>query len=104
MSRAYEMFVTIEKFDAAKRDAIVIAAHEEWPFEDMGQFGDPKEYISGTGQGSLCGGETEEEFAARITKAIFSANGKPCKVSVTATNLEDLPFNVYEFDEKKLPK
>lgn len=44
------------------------------------------------GDSSLCGGESEEEFADRISEAIWEANGGAyCMVHVMATYLENLP-------------
>lgn len=96
MSRFYEMSVTIEDFDKAKRSEIEEAASEEWEF---GDFGSNRDRIFSTGQSNLCGGESEEEFAKRLATAIFKANGKPCEVHVGATCLEDLPTENYFFNE-----
>jgi hypothetical protein len=96
MSRWYEMSVTIEDFDKAKRDEIEKAASEEWEFED---FGSNPDQIFSSGQSNLCGGESEDEFAKRLATAIFKANGKPCEVNVRATCLEDLPSESYSFSE-----
>lgn len=51
-----------------------------------------------SGDGQLCGGESEDEFAERITKAIWQANGQFCSVEVCATYLEDLPCEQYQLD------
>ena len=45
------------------------------------------------------GGESEEEFAARVTHAVWKANGGYCEVEVTATYLEELPYTTHELDE-----
>jgi hypothetical protein len=98
MSRFYEMAVTIEKFDKAKKDAIVAAACEEWEFDDD-DFSEHDGRLFSVGQSNLCGGESEDEFSKRLAKAIFKANGKPCEVEVRATCLEDLPSDSYTFGE-----
>lgn len=96
MSRSYEMYVSVTGFDPKRKDAIEDAACQEWEFPDWQHY---KGEITATGQSNLCGGETEEQFAKRLQKAIVEANGKPCKVEVTATFLEDLPCETYTFDE-----
>jgi hypothetical protein len=117
MSRFYEMQTEIKGYNRSKADEIIAAALEEWTEFD----GDIEEtrclcsgenqdnateivVITGCGQGNLCGGETEEQFANRLTQEIFKANGGPCKVTVRATCMEDLPQETYEFDENKPPK
>jgi len=101
MSRLYEMEVTIEGFDPDKAQEIQDAAQEQWPFEE--DWSEDEETMSAHGQSNLCGGEMDCEFAKRLTKAIFEANGGPCKVKVDATYMENLPFEVFEFDKDNLP-
>jgi len=97
MSRSYEMYVSVTGFDPKRKEDIENAANLEWNFPDWDHY---KGEITATGQSNLCGGETEEEFAKRLQVAIVKANGKPCKVDVTATCLEDLPCDTYNFDEE----
>ncbi len=47
--------------------------------------------------GVLTGGESEEEFAERVARAVVKANGGPCEVEITATYLEDIPTETYSF-------
>ena len=47
----------------------------------------------------LCGGETDQQFAERLTRAIWIANGGSCEIEVNATYLEDLPHEDFSFDE-----
>lgn len=103
MSRHYEAHVEIKDFNKKKRAAIESAAEEIWNFENdwyLTEYGEPA--LSATGQGSLCGGESEEQFSARLARAIFKANGKPCAVTVTCTCLENLPCESYSFDKDSL--
>jgi len=97
MSRAYQMMVEIEKFDAEKGEAIKSAAEEEWDFEDW--YSRDGRLIS-SGQSSLCGGETEEDFAGRLARAIWKANGKYCEVTVNATYLEEIPYETHSPSEE----
>ena len=46
---------------------------------------------SSSAQSRLCGGESEKEFADRLAKAVWKANGKPGQC-MEATYLENLPY------------
>ena len=70
MSRFYEMHLTVSGFKPQRAVAIEEAANEEWPFEELSNDGNE---LSGAGQSNLCGGEGEEEFAARLTLAVWRA-------------------------------
>jgi len=101
MSRYYEMDLHFHRANPDRVDAIKQAAAEEWPFEDwyaLGQPGTPTSFGS-SGRDNLCGGESEDEFAERLARAIWKANGSYCEVEVRATYLEDLPYETYSFDE-----
>lgn len=102
MSRAYEASVQIDGYDPKRRAAIEEAATEEWSFDDWYAQKGPLDKsktvptLSASGQSQLTGGETEDEFARRLTLAIFKANKGRCKVTVNCTCLEDLPCESYE--------
>ncbi|MCG8583112.1 MAG: hypothetical protein MI757_00170 [Pirellulales bacterium] len=96
MSRYYEMMVTVSDFATDRQAAVEAAANREWDFTDCSE-GDG--IIVLTGQESLCGGESEAEFAERITKAIWQANGEFCEVEVRVTDLENIPCETYQLDE-----
>jgi len=96
MSRLYEMSLVV-RGAAVDENTISEAADEHWNFEDWSSY---NKEISAHGQSNLCGGETEEEFAQRLTESIWKANGKFCEVEVIATYLEDLPHENYLFDEE----
>ena len=55
--------------------------------------------VIATAEGNLCGGENEHEFADRLARAIWKANGGYCYVAVRATNLENMPYETYSYDE-----
>jgi len=103
MSRSYNMSVNVSEFDLSRVDKIQDAANDEWSFLDWFTAKDQKTNkvieLSASEDGNLCGGETEEEFSHRLARAIFKANGKPCKVQVSCIFLEDLPCDNYTFDE-----
>lgn len=102
MSRMYEMVVTVYGQAPTKRKAIEAAAKKEWNFDDVevgcDNEGNPTS-IWARGGGSLCGGESEEEFAKRLTQAIWKANGKFCRVQIAAINL-DPPTTSHELNEE----
>ena len=98
MSRNYSMTVIVEGFNPAKIDAIKQAACREWPFDDwqyeeVGQADECPLY--GYGDDSLCGGESEEEFADRLAKVIWEANGGFCEIELRTTYLDELPYVDY---------
>jgi predicted ATPase len=97
MSRFYDMTVEVSGHDSAKVSEIQAAAKEQWPFEDW-WFQD-EEIMQSSAQDYLCGGLTEEEFTERLGVAIWRANGGFCEVSVDATFLEDLPYEVHTLAE-----
>lgn len=100
MSRFYEMAVEVSDHDPAKVAEIQAAAEQEWPLADWWCAGDDDAAtMHASGQSSLCGGETEEEFTERLSLAIWRANGGYCRVSVDATYLENLPYETHELDE-----
>jgi len=95
VSRFYEMNVYITGFNPEQAAEIEEAIGEEWEWEPEEQ----NEVIHASGESDLCGGESAEEFAERVSKAAWEANGGFCKVAVRATSLEDLPCNTYELSE-----
>ena len=101
MSRRYRMDVEVMKYDTEKVDAVVDALNGEWEFNVEGPtdlIGD--EALGGTGESCLCGGESEEEFAQRVSKAVWAANGGFCEVYIRCYDLENIPCQTYEYDEE----
>ncbi|NLX96906.1 MAG: hypothetical protein GXY83_12080 [Rhodopirellula sp.] len=96
MSRLYSMTVYVEDFQAAHTADIQKAANDEWSGLELRSNPVEGNVLSGEAESQLCGGETEEEFALRISKAIFQANQGPCIVRVDAIYLEELPYETYE--------
>ena len=88
MSRFFRMEVAISDHVPQNIAAMQKAAEEEWPFEDWRECAG--EWVS-DGESNLCGGETDDEFAERLSKAVWRANGAFCKVAVRAFFLEELP-------------
>lgn len=105
MSRAYEMNVEIYNYDISRQRDIQEALDKEWGWgsdwwaRDREIDGKTWTALANYGQGQLAGGESEEEFADRIAKAAWKANGKFCNVEVRTIYMEDLPYEDYSFNE-----
>lgn len=96
MSRYYNMYVMVTRAAPDRFGAIKAAASEEWNFEDWDEFSGT---LTASADGTLCAGETDQEFAEKLAKAVWTANDGPCEVEVRATFLEDLPHEDFVLDE-----
>ena len=92
MSRSYNMSVHVTAFQPKRAKAIRAAATAEWNFN---WCQDAEGNIYGDADGSLGGGESEQEFVDRLSQAIWKANGAFCEVHVVATYLESMPHESY---------
>lgn len=103
MSRYYEASIEIEKLDTSHQEQIIQACCEEWAFDKESfrgfERGDGAIGIEAVAQDRLCGGETEDEFVARMATAIWTANQGYCRVVVNALYLEELPYEAYPMEE-----
>jgi len=98
MSRNYQMDVSIKLLDTERKEKVIDAARDEWPFEEFWHDED-EHMLSSSGADFLYGGESEEDFSVRLAAAIWKANRGYCEVIVRATCLEDLPYDGYLLDE-----
>jgi len=109
MSRLYGMQIKINGYHPEKKDEIIEACTQEWDFDDMfetpikAQPDNPPE-LTGSAEGYLTGGESEDEFARRLTRAIWGANGEYCRVEILAAYLECIPSECYILDEDDYEK
>ena len=99
MSRYYQMDIEIDDGDPAKFDKIKEAIGHVWSIDDEDTWRPAKNRIDFWGKDYLCGGESEDEFASRVTREIWEANGAYCCVVVNATYLEELPYETYHDGE-----
>ncbi len=53
------------------------------------------------GDVTLYGGESEDEYVERITKEIWTLEGRFVPVYITMTYLEDLPYEEYEMGKEE---
>lgn len=110
MSRYYEMHVEIENVSKDTSNEVVDACNEEWPFEEWHENDESEESRKGNlkleawGKSNLTGGESEADFARRLKANIWKAAGKYVPVTITATYLEDLPYESYSSTEKEYKK
>jgi hypothetical protein len=93
------MCIEVTDFCLEKTEEIKAACNREWAFEDWVDPRPGNVYLRSTADGSLCGGESEEEFSDRIAITIWKANGKYCEVMVSAIYMEELPFENHVRDE-----
>ena len=103
MSRSYEMTVRIRGANPDRVEVVKEAARFEWGFNDWYPLDHPDDAqnFAADAQSSLCGGETEEEFAERLARAVWEANGGYCEVEVQAVCLDDIPYESYLLDEDR---
>jgi len=97
MSRLYGMDLQVNGMRKKYADDVVKALQKEWEWDEAIRR---KPSICIYGEGYLCGGESEEEFADRVCKAIWEANHGYCYVELRAIYLEDLPSEDYIFEEE----
>ena len=96
MSRCYHMNIEISEFRADRSDAIKAAAEEAWPFADWFEH---EGTLTASADDNLCGGKSEEEFTERLSSGVWKANGEFCEVTVNATYMEGLPYEVHCRDQ-----
>lgn len=91
MSRSYNMVFTVSGAKPSLLDAIYEAIQGEWNVQSPWGHSDRTE-LRCDGDSNLCGGESEEEFADRMSVLIWQANQGFCEVEIAATCLENLPY------------
>ena len=96
MSRYFSMFVRISGANPNRTEAVQQAAEGEWSFDTWHESAG---VLTSGGDGQLGGGESDDEFAQRLAKAIWTANGGFCEVEVHSTYLDDLPYESFCFDQ-----
>jgi hypothetical protein len=97
MSRAYRMNITVNDARLDRHQSIREMIQTEWKLDDWSVTNGE---IYAEGESCLVGGETEEEFADRVTKAIWRANAAYCPVMVMAICLEELPHETHVRDQE----
>jgi len=87
VSRCYRMTIRIKGWNKERTDRVKDAAKKEWNFENS--YEEP-DLLTLEREGNVCG-ETEGQFADRLAKAIWTANGGYCGVEVEAVYFEEEP-------------
>ena len=106
MSRRYDMHIAVKGLKEEHKALVEESISTKWnadygfmePIEEDGES--TWQFLTG-GEGSLCGGETEEEFTGRVAESIWEALGYYVSVIVTATYLEDLPHETLSMEEEE---
>jgi hypothetical protein len=101
MSRRYEMQCTVSKVkssDVEKINDVMLDLWDGWEPSSKVKVGSHYNLWYG-GEGFLCGGTGEEEFAREVAETIWEAVGDYREVEVISTYLEELPNEVYRFDK-----
>ena len=106
MSRAYREAIEVRDYSHDRVDIIIETVENNWDVEEIhGAERVPGEELVFWGDETLCGGESEEEWATRISKEIIKANGsKPCTIHVHMTYLEELPYETYSIEPELDPQ
>ena len=107
MSRRYRMHVEIQGYNHKQVEEIRHAASLEWKWKWVeDEYAEPEQawILTGTGESSLCGGESEEEFVSRLQRAVWKANQAYCAVHVCCVYLEDPPCECYDSNEEDYAK
>ena len=97
MSRYYQMTCSAWKLQTGEADMIREALAEEWSWENYYEDAS-KTKLNLSGRDSLCGGESEEDFSARISRAIWARLGRYIPMEITCTYMENLPYRSYHPD------
>lgn len=100
MSRSYEMSVYVSGYNEARENAINQVWRDEWStFRDLDSDVEGSvPTLSGCAFGSLFARDTPEDFAARLSAAMWKANaGSFCEILISSTFMEDLPTTEHVF-------
>ena len=102
MSLYYSIGIGVQGANPERALDIKEAAEDEWPFDadDWYPCGHPDDLTAfeASATGNLCAVLTEQELAHRLIRAVWTANGGYCEVEVSATRLEDMPYETYRLD------
>jgi len=96
MGLAYSMSVAITGHNVRKTEAIKAAASGEWEFDSWKE--NPGTLVA-SADGRLSYHESEEQFAERLSMAVWRANGFFCIVEIVAGCLEEIPYETHLLTE-----
>lgn len=101
MRHYYRMHITVSPVEWGEITPVLRVFADEWTRPEYVKRKAVGRHVlvEATAEGYLCCGETESEFARRITVAIWKRLDRYVKVSVDALPVEDLPHDCYEFGE-----
>lgn len=103
MARYFEITVTVDNFDYNKTEDILDAIFNNLGIQDSENTPDISEF---TPSNIYLTGEINEETHLNVKKRlnktvkdIILANGEPCFISFKVVDLENIPFELYEYPE-----
>ena len=94
----YNMAVTLIDVKCENVDRVKEAANAEWPWS-LSDWYKRSNLTYAIADGHFDDSETIDEFAQRLAKAIWIANGGYCAIDVVATELVERPYEMHSFDE-----
>ena len=107
MSRRYDMNIMVNGLKEKAHGALVgKAIARSWNpsygyIDPAGENDESNWMFLAGGEGQLCGGKTEEEFADGVAETIWDALGYYVSVAVAAIYLEDLPCESHCREEEE---
>ena len=96
MSRYYRIFVIVKHKDMIEEELSEIM-REEFNWEEMSTCDNKDETVEFTGEGSLCGGQSEFEAHEQVSKFI-KEKYEGALVRTEFTYLEEIPYETYGDD------
>jgi hypothetical protein len=108
MSHLYEMYVEIHGLKPEREADIIdglVAQFPEWAGAITVEENtwDPErrgqKHLEATAQGKLHWGKDTYAFATEVRDEVWKANEAYCQVKLIATDIENAPFDSYDFDE-----
>lgn len=98
MSQSYRMMIQLRYYNHHYINAIEQACMNEWDFYEWEHESNP-DVILAEGEDFLYGGESAEEFAARLTRKVWIANKAYCEVHVNSIYLDERPSISHMLDK-----
>ena len=102
MSSRFRINLSISKLKKEEINKIDNLVKKMWDWEDVFSYVDKRNRnIHASGEGSFNSCLTDEEFARELAESVWKKIKRFVPVNVTATCLENLPYEEYDFDEDR---
>lgn len=101
MKHYYRMHIAVSPLASSEIDPVMKVFGDEWTRpECVKRHRVGRNYlVQAIAEGYLCCGESEGDFARRVSVAIWKRLDRYVKVSVDALPIDDLPNDSFEFSE-----